>query len=65
MLAKMPQRYIIAGDEIAPYLVVMNAHDGSSGIKVAMTPILLKHEILSKRPLGISASGPPSIRRTS
>ena len=39
MLAKIPQRYIIAGDEIAPYLVVMNAHDGSSGIKVAMTPI--------------------------
>ena len=39
MLAKMPQRYIIAGDEIAPYLVVMNSHDGSSGIKVAMTPI--------------------------
>ena len=39
MLARMPQRYIIAGDEIAPYLVVMNSHDGSSGIKVAMTPI--------------------------
>lgn len=39
MLAKMPQRYFIAGDEITPYLVVMNAHDGSSGIKVAMTPI--------------------------
>ena len=39
MLAKMPHRYIIAGDEIAPYLVVMNSHDGSSGIKVAMTPI--------------------------
>ncbi len=35
----MPHRYIIAGDEIAPYLVVMNSHDGSSGIKVAMTPI--------------------------
>ena len=35
MLAKMPQRYFIAGDEITPYLVVMNAHDGSSGIKVA------------------------------
>ena len=28
----MPHRYIIAGDEIAPYLVVMNSHDGSSGI---------------------------------
>ena len=39
MLARMPQRYIIAGDEIAPYLVVMNSHGGSSGIKVAMTPI--------------------------
>ena len=39
MLAKMPQRYFIAGDEIEPYLVVMNSHDGSSGIKVAMTPI--------------------------
>ncbi len=39
MLARMPHRYIIAGDEIAPYLVVMNSHDGSSGIKVAMTPI--------------------------
>ncbi|NBI82692.1 DUF945 domain-containing protein [Clostridiaceae bacterium] len=39
MLAKMPQRYIIAGEEIEPYLVVMNSHDGSSGIKVAMTPI--------------------------
>ena len=39
MLAKMPHRYIIAGDEITPYLVVMNSHDGSSGIKVAMTPI--------------------------
>lgn len=39
MLAKLPHRYIIAGDEITPYLVVMNAHDGSSGIKVAMTPV--------------------------
>ena len=39
LLARMPEKYIIAGDEIAPYLVVMNSHDGSSGIKVAMTPI--------------------------
>jgi len=39
LLARMPQKYIIAGDEIAPYLVVMNSHDGSNGIKVAMTPI--------------------------
>ncbi len=39
MLARLPSRYIIAGDEVAPYLVVMNSHDGSSGIRVAMTPI--------------------------
>ena len=47
MLARMPHRYIIAGDEIAPYLVVMNSHDGSSGIKVAMTPIQV-HEAHEK-----------------
>ena len=39
MLARMPERYIIAGDEISPYLVILNSHDGSSGIKVAMTPV--------------------------
>lgn len=39
MLARMPEKYIIAGDEITPYLVMMNSHDGSSGIKVAMTPV--------------------------
>ena len=39
MLARMPHRYIISGDEITPYMVVMNSHDGSSGIKVAMTPV--------------------------
>lgn len=39
MLAKLPQRYIISGDEIAPYLVFMNAHDGTGAIKAAMTPI--------------------------
>lgn len=39
VLARMPHRYIICGDEITPYLVVMNSHDGTSGIRVAMTPI--------------------------
>ena len=39
LLARMPQRYVIAGDEIAPYMVFLNSHDGSSGVKVAMTPI--------------------------
>ena len=39
LLAKLPQRYIISGDEITPYLVFSNSHDGTAAIKVAMTPI--------------------------
>ena len=39
LLAKLPQRYIISGDEITPYLVFMNSHDGTGAIKAAMTPI--------------------------
>lgn len=39
VLAKLPQKYIISGDEITPYLVFMNSHDGTSGMKAAMTPI--------------------------
>lgn len=39
MLARLPHQYIISGDEITPYLVFMNSHDGTGAIKVAMTPI--------------------------
>lgn len=39
MLAKLPNEYIITGEQISPYLVFCNAHDGSSAIKVAMTPV--------------------------
>lgn len=39
LLAKLPQRYIISGDEITPYLVCMNSHDGTGAIKAAMIPI--------------------------
>lgn len=39
LLAKLPQRYIISGDEITPYLVFMNSHDGTGAIKAAITPI--------------------------
>ena len=38
LLAKMPERKI-AGDDVEPYLCFTNAHDGSSGVKVCMTPI--------------------------
>ena len=39
ILAKLPEQYIIAGDKITPYLLVMNSHDGTSSIKVCMTPV--------------------------
>ncbi len=37
--ARLPHHYIINGDEMDPYLVFMNSHDGSGSIKVAVTPI--------------------------
>jgi len=39
MLAKLPEKYIIAGERIEPFLVFSNSHDGSAAIKVCMTPI--------------------------
>lgn len=39
ILAKLPQEYIIGGEQIAPYLVFSNAHDGTGSIRVALTPI--------------------------
>lgn len=38
MLARLPHQYIISGDEISPYLVFMNSHDGTGAIKTAITP---------------------------
>ena len=39
MLAKLPEKYQILDDEITPYMVFSNSHDGSGSIKIAMTPI--------------------------
>lgn len=39
LLAHLPHEYIIAGERISPYLVFSNTHDGSSAIRVAVTPI--------------------------
>jgi phage/plasmid-like protein (TIGR03299 family) len=39
LLAKLPDKYIIEGEQIEPFLLFSNSHDGSSSIKVAMTPI--------------------------
>lgn len=39
MLARLPREFIISGDQISPFLVFSNSHDGSGAIKVAMTPV--------------------------
>jgi len=39
ILAKLPEKYIIQGDQVIPYLVFSNTHDGSGAIKIAMTPV--------------------------
>ena len=39
LLARLPQKHIINGDEVAPYLVFFNSHDGTSAVRVAITPI--------------------------
>jgi phage/plasmid-like protein (TIGR03299 family) len=38
MLAKMPEQKILR-DDFAPYLLLLNSHDGSRALTVAMTPI--------------------------
>jgi len=39
LLAKLPEKYIMEGERVNPYLVFSSSHDGSGSIKVAMTPI--------------------------
>lgn len=39
LLAKLPEKYIISGVHVSPYLVFSNSHDGSGSIKVAIAPI--------------------------
>ena len=39
ILARLPKEYIISGEQISPYLVFSNAHDGSGAVKVALTPV--------------------------
>lgn len=39
MLAILPDQYKVLGDDVLPYLVLTNSHDGKGGISVAMTPI--------------------------
>lgn len=39
ILARIPEIYKVAGDDVEPFLVFTNSHDGKGSIRVAMTPI--------------------------
>jgi len=39
LLAKLPEQYTIMDEQVEPYLVFSNSHDGSGSIKVCMTPV--------------------------
>jgi len=39
MLARMPEVYKIAGDDVEPFLVFTNSFDGKGAIRVALTPV--------------------------
>lgn len=38
LLARLPQKKVV-GDDVVPYLCFVNSHDGTSAIRVCMTPI--------------------------
>ncbi len=39
LLARLPKEYIISGEQVSPYLVFSNTHDGNGAVKVALTPV--------------------------
>lgn len=39
LLARLPEAYKLMGEEVTPYLVFTNSHDGSGAIRVAATPV--------------------------
>ena len=39
MLAQMPEKYIVAGDEMESYMVFSNTHNGTGAVRIAITPV--------------------------
>lgn len=37
--AKLPDTILVDGDPVDNYLVIMNSHDGSTGLKIMLTPV--------------------------
>lgn len=54
MLAKMPEMMeVVKGDEVAPYILLSNSHDGSSAIRIQFTPI----RVVCQNTLNMAHSG--------
>ena len=39
ILSKLPEDYSLMDNQVSPYIVFINSHDGSGSIKAAMTPV--------------------------
>ncbi len=39
LLARLPRQMDLLGDELVPYFCLMNSHDGSSSVRVCVTPV--------------------------
>lgn len=39
MVMKLPQEYIISGEQITPYIVVINSHDTTSSLRICICPL--------------------------
>ena len=52
LLAKLPDTFLL-GDAVEPYLCFTNSHDGSSAIRVCMTPV----RVVCQNTLNIALSG--------
>lgn len=60
MLAKMPESYKVLDDEVDPYLVITNSHDGKGSIFVAMTPI----RVVCQNTLNLALNGADRMWKT-
>lgn len=39
ILGKLPESFTVTGDQVTPYFLLLNSHDGSGGVRAAITPV--------------------------
>lgn len=60
LLARLPEKYKLLGDDVESYMVFSNSHDGTGAIKVAMTPV----RVVCQNTLNLALSSAPRIWST-